>query len=385
MYLTFIIKIIILSGIYIHIPFCKKACHYCNFHFSTRLNRKEQMIEALVAEINQRHTYLDELVVDSIYFGGGTPSLLTSEEINVLLSHLQNYFDLAADAEITLEANPDDLSVDYLQALRSTAINRLSIGVQSFDEEDLQFMNRAHSAKEALDCIQNAQKEGFQNLTIDLIYGAPTTSHQKWKTNLQQAFDLGVRHLSCYALTVEPKTALEYKIKKGLVPAVEDEHSAQQFEILLQMMQANGYEQYEISNFCKPSFYAKHNRSYWQGIAYLGLGPSAHSFDGVSRQWNRANNEQYMQQVKAAELYWEKEILSLADQYNEYIMTALRTKWGVQKSVLHQRFAAQTKAFEMLAQAYIQEGWMHLSNHSYTLTASGKLLADSIISDFFID
>ncbi len=343
------------------------------------------MLDALMKEMEIRHNYMKGAPIDSIYFGGGTPSMLSADEIRLLLTNINVHFNVSEHAEITLEANPDDLTIDYLESLQSTTINRLSIGVQSFDETDLQFMNRAHSATQALECISNAQNFGFECLTIDLIYGAPTTSHQIWKRNLQTAFDLGVSHLSCYALTVEPKTALEYKIKKGFLPQVEDEHCAEQFEILLEAIQQNGYEQYEISNFCKPSFYARHNSSYWQGASYLGLGPSAHSFDGGSRQWNIAHNEKYIQKVQTSAVYWEKEILSAADQYNEYIMTSLRTKWGVQKTVLTQQYKSQAHAFKIQAEAYIQQGWMQVSNTSYTLTASGKLLANSIISDFFID
>ncbi|MEM1220964.1 MAG: radical SAM family heme chaperone HemW, partial [Bacteroidota bacterium] len=283
-----------MAGIYLHIPFCKQACHYCNFHFSTSLRKKTEMVEALLREIDLRHDYLSDRQLRSIYLGGGTPSLLTGSELEQLFERIDQYFTIAPDAEITLEANPDDLSREYLSALAKSPVNRLSIGVQSFFAEDLAFMNRAHTAEEADRCIRLAQDAGFSNMSIDLIYGSPTTPLEHWIQNLEKSIALGVPHLSTYALTVEPKTALEHFVAKGKVPAPKDEHMEEQFMAMLDRLEAAGYEHYEISNWAKPGHYAVHNTSYWQGIPYLGIGPSAHSYDGQSRQWTIANNARYM-------------------------------------------------------------------------------------------
>lgn len=373
-----------MAGIYIHIPFCKQACSYCNFHFSTSLKYKTELLQQIQQEIITRKAYLGTQTITTIYFGGGTPSLLSSYEINQLLKTIYANYNLAPSLEITLEANPDDLSKNYLQQIRNTDINRFSIGIQSFFEEDLRYMHRAHNATEALDCIKNAQDVGFENLTIDLIYGAPTTSHQNWQKNLAIAFELHVPHLSCYALTVEPKTALENHIRKGKKVPIDNEHTATQFEILLQAIQSNNYEQYEISNFCRDSCYAQHNTNYWTGVHYLGVGPAAHSFNGHSRRWNIAHNKKYIDAVATQEIYWETEKLTPANQYNEYIMTALRTKWGVQTHKLQAWGTVIFDDFVTKAQEPIAQGWMKLQDHSYVLTPSGKLLADSITAEFFI-
>ncbi len=373
-----------MAGIYVHIPFCKQACHYCNFHFSTSVRYKAAMLESIAQELVNRKTYLQGQTIGSIYFGGGTPSLLSPNEVEQLLQVIQKNYTLAEDLEITLEANPDDLTTSYLQAIRQTPINRFSIGVQSFFENDLQFMNRAHNAQEAQRCIQLAQDQGFDNLTIDLIYGSPTTSHEQWSINLAIAFELNVPHLSCYALTVEPKTALDYQIKKGIAPTLSEDHAATQFEILLAQIAKNNYEQYEISNFCRGGFYAKHNTNYWTGVHYLGVGPSAHSFNGHSRQWNVANNAKYTAAITKQDSYFEIEELSPTNQHNEYIMTALRTKWGVQKSKIVHWDTQQKEAFDKKATQYQQQGYMLLQNEAYILTPKGKLIADNITADFFI-
>lgn len=372
-----------MAGIYIHIPFCKQACNYCNFHFSTSLKNKNVLLEAIHKEIILRQAYLEGQEVETIYFGGGTPSLLSAEEIELFCSLIHKYYSVSADIEVTLEANPDDLSSSYLKALRKTPINRFSIGIQSFFDEDLRFMNRAHNAEHAKACIKAAQDHGFHNLTVDLIYGTPTTTHERWLENLTTVFDLQVPHLSCYALTVEPKTALAYQVAKGTVPQLDDNHAAEQFELLLEQINLNGYEQYEISNFCKPPHYARHNSNYWKGKHYLGVGPAAHSFNGHSRQWNIAHNPKYIKALNDNTSYWEEEELSIADQYNEYVMTALRTKWGVDNQMLHQWGETAIELFEEESKIMLNQGWMHKNDTVYTLTSEGKLIADRLISELF--
>lgn len=373
-----------MAGIYIHIPFCKQACNYCNFHFSTSLRQKDDLLLAIHQELAQRKDYLQGQVIETVYFGGGTPSLLSADEILKIWEIINQHYTLKEKLEVTLEANPDDLSVAYLQALKKTPINRFSIGIQSFFDEDLQLMNRAHNAQEAKGCIQSAQDAGFENLTVDLIYGSPTTSHAHWIQNLEKVFELKVPHLSCYALTVEPKTALAHQIKTGKRPSVEDNHTAEQFEILLEQIEKHGYEQYEISNFCRDGHYAQHNSNYWKGEHYLGIGPSAHSFNGVSRQWNIAHNPKYIQALKNAGNYWEVEVLTPDNQYNEFVMTALRTKWGVDIQKLSQWGIPNQQAFINLAESFIQEGLMQTKNGVYTLTNRGKLVADAVMSEFFL-
>ncbi|BDS13683.1 radical SAM family heme chaperone HemW [Aureispira anguillae] len=375
----------ILAGIYIHIPFCKQACYYCNFHFSTSLRQKDELLLAIHKELVERKTYLKGQVIETVYFGGGTPSLLSAKEILQLWAVIEEHYQLKTNLEVTLEANPDDLTLDYLEALKETPINRFSIGIQSFFDNDLVYMNRAHNAAHAKECIQAAQAAGFDNLTIDLIYGTPTTSHQQWRENLRTAFELNIPHISCYALTVEPRTALAHFIEKGKTANTDDNHIAEQFEILLDEMETNGYEQYEISNFCLPGNYAKHNSNYWTGKHYLGVGPAAHSFDGESRQWNIAHNPKYIKALAQQESYWERELLTIQNQFNEYIMTSLRTKWGVRIDQLIEWGSTTKMWFEKKALTYIQEGLMEKTKQAYILTAKGKIVSDAIISDLFMD
>jgi len=373
-----------LAGIYIHIPFCKQACHYCNFHFSTSLNQKAVLLQAIHQELEERKDYLAGQVVETVYWGGGTPSLLSAAEILEMWEVITKHYTLKENLEVTLETNPDDLTATYLQELQSTPINRFSIGIQSFFDEDLVFMNRAHNANHAYDCIQAAQDAGFDNLTIDLIYGTPTTTHEHWKANLAKAFELKIPHISCYALTVEPKTALAHFVKTGKVANIDDNHTADQFEILLEGMAANGYEQYEISSFCLPGNYAKHNSNYWTGKHYLGVGPSAHSFNGLTRRWNVAHNPNYIKALKENTNYWEVEVLTPENQFNEYIMTALRTKWGVHAAHLEGWGKSTRTWFEKSAQVFVQQGLMNCQNGVYTLTAKGKIVSDAIIADLFL-
>ena len=373
-----------MSGIYIHIPFCKQACHYCNFHFSTSLKYKSEMVAAILQEIDLQKNYLPDKKLETIYLGGGTPSLLNQQDLGLFFEKINQIYEVADDAEITLEANPDDLTLNQLRMLKTTPINRLSIGVQSFSEEDLKFMNRAHNAAEAKSCIQNAQEIGFDNLTVDLIYGSPTTSDAQWESNVRQLIDFQIPHLSCYCLTVEPKTALGHFVKKGKVQPVDEEQSAQQFEVLMQMMQANGYDHYEISNFATPQHYARHNSNYWLGKSYLGVGPSAHSFDGKTRQWNVANNARYLRALNANQLNFEKEILSPEQQYNEYVMTALRTMWGADLEKIKTFGEHFLHHFSQKTDFFIQNKTMERKGRFFILTKKGKLLADNIAMELFV-
>ena len=373
-----------MAGLYIHIPFCKQACHYCNFHFSTSLKQKEVMVQAILQELVLRKAYIGGEILDTIYFGGGTPSLLTQTDLGLIFDKINQLYNIDKKAEITLEANPDDLSKEKLQALKNTPINRLSIGVQSFFEADLQFMNRAHTANEAITCIQNAQAIGFNNLTIDLIYGSPTTSNEQWQQNIQTVLDFDVPHISCYCLTVEPNTALAHFVKKGKAAPVDEEKAAQQFEILMTTLRTAGYEHYEISNFSKPDLHARHNSNYWLGATYLGIGPAAHSFNGISRQWNVANNAKYMQAITNNQPAFEKEILSNTQQYNEYILTALRTKWGCNLQKIATWGSDFEKHFQKISLDYITAGYIQQKSNIFTLTDTGKLLADKIAMDLFV-
>lgn len=373
-----------MAGIYIHIPFCKQACHYCNFHFSTSLKQKEPLLQALLVEIERQKDYLSGEELESIYLGGGTPSLLSVKELDLLFDQIQRFHKIAHQAEITLEANPDDLSRDQLKILRKTPINRLSIGIQSFLEEDLRFMNRAHSAVEAEACIDLALEQGFTALTVDLIYGTPTLSHAQWEQNLQKVFQKPIQHLSCYCLTVEPKTALDHFVKTGKAKAVDEEQAALQFERLIETSKAAGFEQYEISNFARDGYYAVHNSNYWKGKKYLGIGPSAHSFNGESRQWNIANNAQYIRSIQAGESSFEVEELSLDQRYNEYVMTGLRTIWGCEITKINQLSADYAQHFKEMAQPFIQAGNMEENGGNYRLAEAGRLLADHIAMELFI-
>lgn len=371
------------AGIYLHIPFCKKACHYCNFHFSTSLRHQPEMIDAMLTEIALQQGYLDNLPVASVYFGGGTPSVLETSAINQLLQRIEQFHDILPDAEITLEANPDDLTTAKLQQLSETKINRLSIGIQSFFDKDLEFMNRAHNSEEAIACIRNAQEVGFQNLTVDLIYGTPTMTNEEWRKNLQTVFDLNIPHVSCYCLTVEPKTALEHFVKTGKSKDVNEEQVAEQFQILVEEMTKYGYLHYEISNFAKPDFFAVHNGNYWKGKKYLGIGPSAHSFNGQSRQWNVANNAQYIKSLQENKLHYEVETLTTRDRYNEYIMTGLRTIWGVDLIKIEAFDIAVKTHFIDKSKQYLLQGLMIQEGNHYKLTSKGRLLSDGIISELF--
>ncbi|WP_158989232.1 radical SAM family heme chaperone HemW [Mucilaginibacter sp. L196] len=372
-----------MAGIYLHIPFCKQACHYCDFHFSTSLKYKGELVEALIKEIQLQKKYLNGENIDTIYFGGGTPSLLNEAEISLLINTITGLHSVASDAEITLEANPDDLDKTKLQALRQTPINRFSIGIQSFFDEDLQWMNRVHRADEAESAVKRAQDMGFENITVDLIYGYPLLTDQKWKFNTDKVFELGVPHVSAYSMTVEPRTALASFIKQKKQSAMSDEQSAAQFTFLMEDMQKKGFEQYEISNFCKPGFYSRHNSNYWKGVKYLGIGPSAHSYNGETRQWNVANNTKYMQGLGSGLIDAETEILSDIDKLNEYIMTSLRTSWGLDLDKLNGIASASAGHLQKVAIDFFDKGWLSQQNKIIYLTQTGKLYADHIASELF--
>ena len=374
-----------MAGIYIHIPFCKQACNYCDFHFSTSMKMKVDFVKAIIKEIELRKDVFANKFISSIYFGGGTPSLLSKEELDMIFEKLYKSFTIDADAEITLEANPEDLNFDKILQLKDTPINRLSIGVQSFRDEDLKYMNRAHTAIEALNSIKVAQDVGFQNITIDLIYGTPGMSNEDWKYNLRKSFALNLPHISSYALTVEEKTPLYYQILKKNIDAVDEQQSANQFKILMDEMLSYGYEQYEISNFCKDNSYSRHNSSYWKKNHYLGLGPSAHSYFGNSRLWNVSNNVKYIKALSASRLPLSKENLNTQDMYNEYVMTSLRTKWGCSLIEIEKYYSrSYLNYFKVQIKGHEINGYIIENKGVYTLSEKGKLIADRITSDLFV-
>jgi oxygen-independent coproporphyrinogen-3 oxidase len=373
-----------LAGIYLHIPFCKQACYYCDFHFSTSLKKKEELVSCLVKELEFRREELQHEEIETIYFGGGTPSLLSIEELQLLIGAVYQNYTVSENPEITLEANPDDLSEEKIIELSKTPVNRLSIGIQSFFEEDLQLMNRAHNAQEAKKCL-SAATGSFDNITIDLIYGVPNMSNERWRENLQIAFDFGINHISSYALTVEPKTALDSFIKQGKYPDVEEAVAKEHFDILVAETAKNGFVHYEISNFGKPNYFSKHNTSYWLGKKYIGIGPSAHSFNKTHRSWNVANNAKYIKVIQEGELPLEQEELTKKDQFNEYLMTGLRTIWGVSLEKIEEDFGEEfRKNLLKNTEKFINQGLLVITNEVLKTTEKGKFLADGLASELFI-
>ncbi|MBI1343010.1 MAG: radical SAM family heme chaperone HemW [Terrimonas sp.] len=368
-----------MAGIYIHIPFCKQACHYCNFHFTTSLRRKNELIAALLREIGIQSNYLAQEPVETIYFGGGTPSLLEAGDCQSLISSIKDFHPVTKNCEITIETNPDDISDERLQCWKAAGINRLSIGIQSFLDEDLKWMNRAHTAKQGLESLELALAH-FENITADLIYGSPFLSDPQWQKNVEKLISLQVPHISCYALTVEPQTPLYKLIRQQHSPDIDSGKQARQFLLLMDWMEKAGYEHYEISNFSKPGFRSKHNSAYWEGKKYLGLGPSAHSFDGQSRQWNIANNNTYIRSVNLDIIPFEKEILTASQQVNEYIMISLRTSGGLHLNKLE---AAIRERLVQESRSYIEQGLLINDQGILKLTKQGKLMADGIASAFF--
>lgn len=374
-----------MAGIYIHIPFCKQACHYCNFHFSTSLRLKNDLVRAILHEIERRSHYLEREEIETVYLGGGTPSLLTREELEAIFQAIDKHFTLTADPEITLEANPDDLDKAKLQDLAGSGINRLSIGIQSFAPDDLEWMNRAHNSRQAHDSLEWARETGFDNLSADLIYGLPTLTLAQWDQNLQHLLACEVPHISAYSLTVEEKTALNHQVKTGKGHRPDEARTVEQFQHLMAVLRADGFEHYEISNFARPGYHARHNSSYWTGKKYIGFGPAAHSFNGESRQWNIANNALYIRKLESGGSFFEQEQLSLHDRYNEYIMTSLRTIWGCDQKTIARKFG--DKLFRYLQQAsrkHIEQGRLQVEGEKLLLTSQGKLVADAVSADLFI-
>jgi len=373
-----------MSGIYIHIPFCKQACFYCDFHFSTSLKKKDDMIAALLKEIEIRKEELQNTVIETIYFGGGTPSVLSVDEIQQLIDAVYQYHTVVEHPEITLEANPDDLSEDKIIELSKSPINRLSIGVQSFFEKDLKLMNRAHNSEEAKKSLSVATQY-FDNISVDLIYGIPDCTNEEWKENIQTALSFGVPHISSYALTVEPKTALADFIKKGIIKNVDDKKAHEQFNILIDELTSANFVHYETSNFGKENFFSRNNSSYWLGKSYLGIGPSAHSFDGKQRSWNVRNNTKYIKSIQQNQLPIERETLSITDRYNEYIMTGLRTIWGVSLPKINNDFGEKYVAYlENQSKKHIEQELLYIENQVLKTTQKGKFLSDGIASDLFM-
>ncbi|WP_281230981.1 radical SAM family heme chaperone HemW [Flavobacterium gelatinilyticum] len=372
-----------MSGIYIHIPFCKQACHYCDFHFSTSMKKKDDMVLALAKEIGMRKNEFENEIVETIYFGGGTPSVLSNEEINFLISEVYKNYKVVDNPEITLEANPDDLSAERILELSKSPINRLSIGIQSFYEDDLKMMNRAHNSAEAKKCLEEATKY-FDNISLDLIYGIPGMSDEMWKQNIQTALDFGIPHISSYALTVEPKTALSKLIQTGKIAQPQDEAASNHFMILVETLQNNGFIHYELSNFGKENYFSKNNSAYWLGKKYIGIGPSAHSYDGEKRGWNIANNSLYIKSIQNNELPIETEVLTISDRYNEYIMTGLRTIWGVSLDRIENEFGLEYLDYlKKQSQKFLNDDLLSIENDILKPTPKGKFLTDGIASDLF--
>jgi len=373
-----------MSGIYIHIPFCKQACHYCDFHFSTSLKKKDEMVLALAKEIVLRKSEFQDEVIETIYFGGGTPSILQIADIRLLIDAVYSNYKVVENPEITLEANPDDLDNETIIQFANSPINRLSIGIQSFFEDDLKLMNRAHDSAEAKKCLEIATQY-FDNISIDLIYGVPEMSNEKWLQNIETALSFNVPHISSYALTVEPRTALHNFIQKGIIPQLDDEVAQDHFHLLVDKLEENGFIHYELSNFGKENYFSKNNSSYWLGKKYIGIGPSAHSYNGVSRSWNVSNNTNYLKSIAENQLPSESETLTQTDRYNEYVMTGLRTVWGISLYRIEYEFGKTYLDYlNQQAAKYIEDHLLFVDDNVLRTTKSGKFLSDGIASDLFL-
>jgi len=372
-----------MAGIYVHIPFCKKRCSYCDFHFSTTFSSyRGKLIEAICLELEMRKAELNDIPVETVYFGGGTPSLLMKGELASIMHAIRAHYQLVETPEITFEVNPDDATIENLIAWKEQGINRLSIGLQSFQESDLSWMNRSHSTQQGENAVRLAQAQGFDNISIDLIYGLPELSNEQWLSHLQQALNLNAQHISSYCLTIEPKTALNHFVAKGKLSRPTEDQQSEQFDLLVNTLGLAGFEQYEISNFAKDQMYAKHNSAYWNFTPYIGVGPSAHSFDGIQRRWNVANNTKYYQQMGKNQDWYEVEILSASEKWNEYFLTGLRTKWGVLKRSILELGGFNPTELKQL-DSFLQNELMQQSDDRYVLTEKGKLQADGIASSFF--
>lgn len=373
-----------MAGIYIHIPFCKKACHYCNFHFSTQIKQIDSFVDALLIEIELRKEYVND-PIQTIYFGGGTPSLLSEDQIKLIVSKISAHYNLNELVEFTLEANPDDINEVKLASWKKMGINRLSIGIQSFQQEALSWMNRAHEVNQSHQAIQYAKEAGFDNISIDLIYGTPHYTKAHLLADLKMINDYQIPHVSCYALTIEEKTALHSMIEKGKMDNIASEVQAEHFEIIVDYLNTIGFEHYEISNFAKPGNRSQHNSSYWKSLPYIGFGPSAHSYNGISRQWNIANNALYIQALEKKELHFEIEQLDQAAQYNEYMMISLRCMEGFDLHIIEERFGkAYINHTNAIIQTLAEQEILTRTNNGYSISKSAKFLADGIASEFFI-
>ena len=372
-----------MAGFYIHIPFCKKLCSYCDFYFTISTSNKDQMLKSLLLEIEQRVSYLDNEPIETLYFGGGTPTIYSPEELKLIVNQVHKHY-LCDIKEFTIEANPDDLSTTYLEKLKEIGVNRLSIGIQSFIDRDLKAMNRRHNAQVAIDIIPIAQSVGFNNISIDLMYGLPDQTEKDWIYNLDQALKMDIQHISSYHLSIEPKTILGNKMKRGLFKPIDDEHSELLYNRLESMLISNGFEHYEVSNFAKPGYQSLHNSSYWNYEKYIGVGPSAHSFNGKTRRWNIANNNRYIKLLSENNCYWEFENMSLAEQYNEFILTSLRTAKGLEKQKLLDTFGDKLTAyFFEEAQAYLNNGKLVDDGCYIRIPSSHFLISDGIMADLF--
>ena len=372
-----------MAGLYIHIPFCKKACHYCNFHFSTSLKNRKKIISSMIKEIEIKSIGYEDLI-ETIYFGGGTPSLLSIIEIDSLIKAVIDNFKISKKPEITLEANPDDLNISKLKELSNSLINRLSIGIQSFNDQDLKLMNRSHNSFDSINCIDNSLKY-FDNISIDLIYGMPNSNLISWEKNLNLALNWDLNHISAYALTVEPKTALEKYIQKEIILPLDEEFVYDQFNLMYDKLSDLNYINYELSSFAKKGYFSKNNSGYWLGKKYVGIGPSSHSFDGFSRSWNVSNNKLYVSDIKNNKMYHQKEKLTHIDQYNEYIMTGLRTMWGISLSNLQEKFGKKIENyFVKKSKKFIESKLLIIENDLIKTSKKGKFLSDGIASDLFL-
>lgn len=372
-----------MSGLYLHIPFCRQACTYCDFHFSTNLEKKAALVAAMCQEIKMRKEELQDKKLRSIYFGGGTPSVLALEELWKILDTIHSTFQAEKNAEVTFELNPEDAEAGYLAEIRKMGINRLSVGLQSFDDKELMWMNRIHSAQQSVQCIIDAQKAGFENISIDLIYGSRFQSEKSWKDTLKKVFDLGVPHISSYNLTIEGRTKLNNLLQKREEPEVDPDLSSRQFDMLMEETEGNGYEHYEISNFAKPGFMAVHNSNYWRGIPYMGVGPAAHSFNGLNRSFNIKSNAGYIQAIEGGKKFSEEEILSDMDRYNEYVLTRLRTSWGCDLDEIAEQFGHKYKEY-FLKNLHMHEQYIIREKSKIILNQKGKHFADGIASDLFL-
>jgi oxygen-independent coproporphyrinogen-3 oxidase len=372
-----------MAGIYVHIPFCKKRCSYCDFHFSTTFSSyREKLIDAICLELDLRKSELKDIPVETVYFGGGTPSLLMKSELSSIMQTVRAHYHLVETPEITFEVNPDDATEENLVAWKQLGINRLSIGLQSFQETDLAWMNRTHSTQQGETAVRLAQAHGFDNISIDLIYGLPELSNEQWVSHLNQSLNLNVQHISSYCLTIEPKTALNHLVERGKLSRPTEDQQSEQFDLLVSTLAQAGFEQYEISNFAKDQKYAKHNSAYWNFTQYIGVGPSAHSFNGQQRRWNVANNTKYYQQVGKTQDWFEEETLSDSEKWNEYFLTGLRTKWGILKRNILELGGFNPTEIKQL-ESYLDSDLMQQNEDKYVLTEKGKLQADGIASSFF--